>query len=183
MYAAFAAALHPACIGPRQRRFSKCGFNAIHPGNPECSRVGSDFFLNHRFINRVDLEEFAGKLPKVICGTLHSGMAFLCSIAQTSHPTGTSSKMILHLFECFLTDCANPLIARVQQLLQQQRVPEIKIELSGDRHRKIAVCLFHQEQIPELGGITQKRELIFGATLAFELGGLYEPELRLPVQI
>src|ERR1700745_2983066 len=154
MYAAFAAALHPASIGPGQRSFSKCGFNALPAGNPESPRIGSDFFLNHRFIDRVDLEEFPGKLPKLIGSTLHSGMAFLCSIAQTSHPTGTSSKMILHLFERFLTDSANPLIARVQQLLQQQKVPEIKVELSGDRRRKIAVCLFHQEQVPELVGIT-----------------------------
>ena len=183
MYAAFAAALHPACLGPSQCSFSKCGSNAIHPGTLECARIGSDFFLNHCFINRVDLEEFAGKLPKLIGSTLHAGMAFLCSIAQASHPTGTSSKMILHLLECLLTDSANPLIARVQQLLEQQRVPEIKIELSSDRHREIAVCLFHQEQIPELVGITQKSELIFGASFAFDLGGIFKPELRLPVQI
>jgi hypothetical protein len=62
-------------------------------------------------------------------------------------------------------------------------VPEIKIKLSDDRHREIAVCLFDQKQIPKLVGITKKSELIFGAPLSFDFRGISKPELRLSVQV
>jgi hypothetical protein len=52
----------------------------IHPGILKCPKIGPDSRLNHRFINRVGLEELTSKLPKFIGSTLHATMAFLCSV-------------------------------------------------------------------------------------------------------
>ena len=107
---------------------------------------------------------------------------YLSAIAQTFQPAAAKAQVIAHLLEPLGGDGGNLRVTTVYQPGKQRHMPGIDKELAGDGVGKVAVRLFHQQEIAVLTFIPAVGQGIFIAA-AGQLSRIAEEVARLAQQI
>src|SRR5262249_18707118 len=145
--------------------------------------IDAESFGSHRSVDIVGDEELAGVSPQVVQRTLRAGMAFIGTVAKRYHPLRAVPNMVTRFLYGLRRNARQFGIRALRDGVHLAQREHAEQQLADDREGKVAFRQLDHQQVAVVDRVSEIRERVFRAILAFYLAGELEQKRRLTDQI